>query len=239
MATLGEIKAEVLRTVEAHVDEVTSAITTHVRRAQLAIESRCAFAVQEAMSTFTVTDGVSSFALPADFIAVRKRPSFLATATAKQYQRLEEHPDFDELTFATEGGVPRYWTIQGDSTFDVWPLSDGLGPSGVTAGAYDVRFYYWKHLEELAVDDDENWWSLHLDDVLAFRAIAFVFADMRDPQANWWSAVAAARFIEIRNQYKRNLMRQKETRLYPSQSLSSRANEVNRLRGLRRLDLIS
>jgi hypothetical protein len=238
MATLGEITAEVLRTVEDHVDLVTAAIPQHVARAQLAIESRCAFAVQEAVATVTVTDGISSFALPEDFIAVRKQPSYLSRADSKRYSRLEEHPDFDELTLASEGGVPRYWTISGDATLDIWPLSDGNGPS-LTPGGYDVRFYYWKSLPQLVVAGDENWWSQHMDDVLAFRAIAFVFADMRDPQANWWSATAAARFIEIRNQYKRNLVRQKEMRMYPSQPLSSRANEITKLRGFRRLDLIS
>ena len=220
MATRGQISAEVLRIVEDHVDVVTAAIPTHITRAQRAIEDRCAFAVQEATVSFAVTPLAASQELPADFIAPRKQPYYLARSTDTKYTWLSEYPDFEALGLLTEEGPPKYWRIAGDVNFEVWPIGDELGPSGVTPGGYDVVLPYHKRLDALAADDDTNWFSENLDDVLAWRAAAFVFGDMRDPQANWWSAVAAARFLEFKRQYRRNQIRTL-THLAPAESLSS------------------
>lgn len=221
MSTRSQIQAEVLRIVEDHVDVVTAAIPTHIQRAQRAIESRCAFLVQYATVTYQVEPLSSSYAKPADFLGVRRAPYFIETSSSSGYKRLREDPDFESRGLLTTQGVPKYWRDENDASFSFWPIGDGLGPSGTTAGAYDVVVPYYKSLSALASDNDTNYWSQNFDDVLAWRAAAFVFADMRDPQANWWSAVAAARFNEIRSQLRRNRARQQDGRIFPAESLSS------------------
>jgi len=231
MATLGEIEAEVLRIVEDDPGDVTAstAIRTHVRRAQRAIEDRCAFDVQHAATFFVVTGSTFTFAIPDDFIGMRLAPAVLNRSTDKEYARLTEVADFTELGVPIVYGSPKYWTIASDSVFRVWPAGDGLGASSSPAGGYDVEVFYWKRLTTLTAPEDENYWTQNMDDVLAFRAAAFVFSELRDPQANWWSAVAAARFNEIRNSYHRNKIRQRDFRIMPAQSLSSQTQR-NRLR---------
>lgn len=225
MATYGQIEAEVKRIVEDRIDTLDSAIVTHVARAQNAIEIRCAFPVQRALVTYQVGPPTTDYAKPADFINVRRAPYFLERTDSKQYSKLTEVDSFEDLGLLTKQGVPQYWCEKDDTTLQFWPIGDGLGPSGTTAGAYDIVIPYWKSLSALASANDTNWWSENLDDVLAWRAAATVFAEARDPMANWWMSVAAARFLEIRNQSKRNRIRQRETAIYPSQSLSSRTRQ--------------
>lgn len=236
MATLGEIEAEVLRIVEDDPGDVTatSVIRTHVRRAQRAIEDRCAFAVQEETFGYTVTASVGNFTLPTDFLAMRTAPSVLLRAADTQYARLTEIGDITDLGVQPDYGPPKYWRISQDTLLQVRPFGDGLGPASSSPGGYDIEIAYWKRLATLTNSSDENYWTQNMDDVLAFRAAAFVFSEMRDPQANWWSAVAAARFVEIRHTYKRNQLRQREFRIKPAQSLSSETQK-NKFRD-RRLD---
>lgn len=230
MATLSQIQAEVLRIVEDHVDVVTAAITTHVQRAQRAIESRCAFLVQEATTTVQVEPLSSSYAKPSDFVGMRAAPYFLESSTSKKYLRLREVPSFEDYGLLTQQGVPKFWRDDGEDAWQFWPIGDGLGPSGSVAGAYEVAIPYYKSLSLLSAGTDTNWWSENMDDVLAFRAASFVFAEMRDPMANWWSSVAAARFIEIRNQTKRARARQREGLIYPAEALSSETQNRRRWR---------
>lgn len=226
MATYGQIEAEVLRIVEDHIDDLTSAISTHVARAQISIEDRCAFPVQRATVEYQVEPLTTDYAKPDDYIAVRRAPYFLELSTSQKYRKLVEYDAFEDLGLATEQGVPRYWREKDDLYFQFWPIGDGEGPSGTTAGAYDVVFPYFKRLDALTGSSATNWWSENMADVLAWRAAANVFAEMRDPLANWWSAVAAARFIEIKNFSKRNRIRQKEVRIYPSEPLSAATNRT-------------
>lgn len=223
MATLGEIEAEVLRIVEDDPGDVTAStvIRTHVRRAQRAIEDRCAFDAQRTATTLVVTASTFNFALPTGFLAMRKTPIVLNRATDTRYATLTEVADFNSLGVPPVYGSPKYWGITGDSVLRIWPYGDGLGPSGSATGGYDVEIDYWQRLATLTAPDDTNYWTETMDDVLAFRAASFVFSEMRDPQANWWSAVAAARFVEIRNSYQRNKLRQRDFRIVPAQSLSS------------------
>lgn len=221
MSTYSQIEAEVMRIVEDRITALDSAIVTHVARAQRAIESRCAFPVQWAEVTFQVEPLTTDYAKPADFIAVRKAPYFLENSTATQYKKLVELDTFEDLGLLTEQDVPRYWREKDDASFQFWPIGDAAGPSGTTAGAYDVTFLYFKSLAALSSAGSSNWWSDNMDDVLAWRAASFVFAELRDPMANWWSSVAAARFMEIRKQHRYGRVRQKETRIYPSEALSS------------------
>lgn len=223
MATLGEIEAEVLRIVEDDPGDVTAStvIRTHIRRAQRAIEDRCAFDAQRTTNALVVTATDFNFALPAGFIAMRRPPVVLNRATDKEYTRLQEIDDFNALGVPPVYGSPKYWKIAQDSIIRIWPFGDGLGPSDSAVGGYDVEIDYWQRLPTLTAPADTNYWTENMDDVLAFRAAAFVFSEMRDPQANWWSAVAAARFNEIRNAYHRNKLRQRDFRIMPAQSLSS------------------
>lgn len=223
MATLGEIEAEVLRIVEDDPGDVTAStvIRTHIRRAQRAIEDRCAFDAQRTTTAVVVTATEYNFALPTGFIAMRTKPVVLNRATDTRYAKLEEVANFNDLGVPPVYGSPKFWTISQDSIIRIWPFGDGLGPSGSVSGGYDVELDYWQRLTTLTAQNDTNYWTENMDDVLAFRAAAFVFSEMRDPQANWWSAVAAARFNEIRNAYHRNKLRQREFRIIPAQSLSS------------------
>lgn len=228
MATYAQIEAEVMRIVEDRITALDSAIVTHVARAQRAIENRCAFPVQWAEATYRVEPLTSDYAKPADFIAVRKAPYFLERADAKRYNKLTELDTFEDLGLLTEQGVPKYWREKDDASLQFWPIGDGSGPSLVTPGAYDVSLLYFKTLSGLAAESDTNWWSVHMDDVLAWRAASFVYAELRDPMANWWSAVAAARFMEVRKQQRYGKLRQKETRIYPAESLSSSTQKSQR-----------
>lgn len=223
MATLGEIEAEVLRIVEDNPGDVTATtvIRTHVRRAQRAIEDRCAFDAQRTTNALVVTATEYVFAVPTGFIAMRMPPVVRNRAADTQYTRLTELADFTVLGVTPVPGSPKYWQVSQDTVIRIWPNGDGLGPSDSVAGGYDVEIDYWQRLTTLTASDDTNYWTENFDDVLAFRAAAFVFSEMRDPQANWWSAVAAARFNEIRNAYHRNKMRQRDFRIVPAQSLSS------------------
>lgn len=230
MATYAEIRAEVYRIVEDRVAVVDAGVQTHVQRAQVAIESRCAFPVQRAQTTLQVRTASTSYAKPTDFLAMRERPYYLETADSKRYIFLREAYSFEEMGLVDTQGAPKYWRDADDANLEFWPIGDANGPSVVTPGAYDVVIPYFKKLTTLSADEDENWWSINLSDVLAWRAAAFVFAELRDPMANWWSSVAAARFMEIRNQDRRNLLRQRETRIYPAESLSSSTQGRNRWR---------
>lgn len=225
MSTYGQIEAEVQRIVEDRIDTLDNAIVTHVARAQNAIEIRCAFLVQRASVTYQVAPPTTDYAKPADFINVRSAPYFLERSTSQKYAFLVEVDSFEESGLLTKEGVPKYWREKDESYLQFWPLGDGEGPSGTTTGAYDVVVPYFKSLDALAGASDTNWWSENLSDVLAWRAAATLFAEARDPMANWWMSVAAARFIEIRNQSKRNRIRQRQTEIYPSQSLSSRTRQ--------------
>lgn len=228
MATLAQINAEVLRIVEEHIDALTTAITTHVQRAQRAIEDRCGFAIQRAEVTYQVMPSTTSYTKPADFVAVRKAPYLLERSDSTQYRRLAEMEDFLHLGLIGTTGVPRYWREIGEEDIAFWPIGDSAGPSISTPGAYEITVPYYKRLTTLSADGDENWWSQHLDDVLAWRAAAFVFAELRDPMAQWWSSAAAARYLEVRNQHKRNRVRQEETRVTPAESLSARTQSARR-----------
>lgn len=240
MATLGEIKAEVKRIVEEDLTELTSEITTHVNRAQRAIEDMCSFRVQHAASVMQVTRSELVYELPTDFVSIRNKP-FYNTSVSRASETsgtnlsdidrtfLEELPSFNGLGNSRASGKPTYWGID-SSTADLgeriafWPIGDGLGPSASTTGAYEIVLNYYKRLSTLTADSDTNWWSINMDDVLSFRAAALLFAEMRDPQTNYWDARATTRLKEIRSQTKRNLMRERGTSITPTQPLSSRSN---------------
>ncbi len=223
MATLGEIKDEVLRVVEDHIDELTgTAVVTHIRRAQRAIEDRCAWRIQHDEFTCQVSPASSFYAYPDDFIAIRKSPRFIQSSSSSRYSRPKECDSFEDLGLLTEEGVPRYWRDSEGAGVSFWPIGDSNGPSAVSAGAYEITFPYFKRLAALSADGDTNFWTEEMDDVLAWRAASFVFAELRDPLANWWSSVAAARFLEIGRAYRRNQFRRRDTRIYSTESISSR-----------------
>lgn len=226
MATFGEIQAEVQRIVEDRVTALDAAIPTHVRRAQRAIEDRCAFKCQNATTTIQVTGSTLLYDKPDDFIGVREAPRFLDRSDATKYQFITEVDDTQAFGLDTEEGVPRYWQDYDEEQFKVWPRSDGNGPSGVSAGAYEVVFPYFKRLETLEEAGDSNFWSEKMDDVLAWRAVAFLFAELRDPMANWWASVSAARFLEIRRQYRRQQLRSRAFKITPTENLSGGANSL-------------
>lgn len=226
MATKAQIEAEVLRIVEDHNPALvdSAVIVTHIARAQRAIEMRCAFAVQKASVTFQVLPATANFAKPDNYLGVRKAPRFLEQTSSTRPRKLLEVEDATDYGLTTEQGRPRYWIDDDEDTISFWPIGDDEGPSIVTPGAYDVVVPYWKSLAALSAAADTNWWSENLDDVLAWRAVAFIFAEGRDPLANWWSSVAAARFIEFKNQYKRNKLRSRATQLYPTEVISGGTN---------------
>lgn len=225
MANLGAIQAEVLRIVEDHIDELTNPIVTHINRAQSSIEDRCAFKIQEAEVTYQVVPATTQYEQPSNFIAVRSDPYFLRTATSTGYTFLEERLEFETFGLSQATDIPMYWKETSDQSvvnFEFWPPGDDEGPSGTTSGAYDITFPYWARLETLVDSGDSNWWTERMDDVLAFKAAANVFAELRDGMANFWNSIAAARFIEIKQQMKRNRLRSLSTRITPAQSLGSR-----------------
>ena len=178
MATLGEIEAEVLRIVEDDPGDVTSstAIRTHVRRAQRAIEDRGAFDTQRISNALVVTATTFNFALPTGFLGMRAPPIVLNRAGDKRYTKLLEIVDFNDLGVPPAYGSPKYWQISQDAIIRIWPFGDGLGPSMSATGGYDVEIDYWQRLATLTASSDTNYWTENMDDVLAFRAAAFVFS---------------------------------------------------------------
>lgn len=230
MATLAQIKDEVLRIVEDHIDALTgAAVVTHIQRAQRAIEDRCVWRQQHAEFTCQVSPAGTLYPVPEDFIGVRKSPRFVSRSNSNRYARVSEQDSFEDFGLLTEEGVPRYWRDVDGENISFWPIGDGAGPSVLSPGAYEIVVPYFKRLSALAADSDTNFWSETMDDVLAFRGASFLFAEMRDPMANWWSSVAAARFLEIKKQYNRNQSKRRDTVIYSTESLSSRTQNERRL----------
>lgn len=226
MANLAAIKAGVLRIVENQIDVVTNAITTHVQRAQRSIEDRCAFKIQQATTTYTWSSFAAFPVLPSDYIAIRDRLFYQRRSTDKKYTFMAEVQNRSELGIHSESsGHPKYWE-EFENEIRVSPQSDDLGPG--VGGAYTLIVPYWKRLSALTVDADTNYWSENMDDVLEFAAAGNVFAELRDPVAQFWRAVAAARFEEILRQYKRSRIRSRETRLKPAESLSGNSSNRHR-----------
>ena len=220
MANLAAVKAEVLRIVEDHITPLTNAITTHVQRAQKTIEDRCAFLVQEETKTYALAPAGSFLGYPTNFITDRGDPYYIASATSDYVTHLEEIADpMTESITAT--GPPKYWTKQQGGGIEgllVLPKSDGLGPN--VGGSYGIVIPYYKRLDTLINDADSNYWSDNYDDILAWKAAANVYAEMRDPMAQFWNGVAMARFMEVLKTTKRNKLRKSGTSVYPTQSLS-------------------
>ena len=229
MANLAAIKAEVLRIVEAHITELTDATTTHVQRAQRSIEDRLAFKIQDATITYTTSTVHTFFAWPSDFICVKEQPVYKMTLDATQYTFMDEWSVLQELGIIRpeNTGPPTHWSEEVNSDvigFQTWPVTDENGPSIVRAGGYDILVPYYRRLDTLANDADTNWWSENMDDVLAWKAAANVFSELRDPMAQFWNGVAAARFLEILRTKNRAKLAVKGTSIYPSQRLSSNSN---------------
>ncbi len=225
MANLAAIKAEVLRIVESQPAALTAAVTTHIQRAQKSIESRSQFKIQETSVTFQVVSGTLNYAQPADYIAILNRPYYLDTLTTNYYTFLDERLEFETLGLAGSMDPPKYWREFSDLStvsFQFWPQGDADGPSVVTPLAYDVVIPYIGRLSTLTQDSDTNFWTTEMDDVLAWKAAAMMFAELRDPMASFWNSVAAARYLEIKNDMKRNKLRSLVTRITPSQPLGSR-----------------
>ena len=224
MATLAEIKAEVLRIVEEDITELSDAITTHVQRAQREIEDRCEFDIQRTTTLFEVRQQTGGYDIPSDFIAPADPPYMLddvaissESPTSGSHTRtfLVERDEFASLGNRRIKGKPKYWKFGNNFTqIQFWPRGNDEGPG--TSGAWEVEFGYFKRLDTLENDSDTNWWSENLDDVLAFRVAAMVFAEMRDPLANFWDQRALARLAEFRNQHRRNKWRNRGGKfLYP------------------------
>ncbi len=231
MPNLGALVTEVKRLVESRVPILDDAIVTHIQRAQRAIEDRGQFMVQEHSITFQHNlANQFTYDVPSDFIANRMTPIYTKKSADTQLIHMIESNDFTVIgktsTFAP--GPPKYWRdsvseATGNLQWKIFPRSDDLGPSQVTSGAYDVNFPYTRRLTTLAVIGETNWWSENLDDVLAWKAAAMVFAELRDPLAEFWNGLSNGRFREILNQYKRNKVRTSDFQIYPKQSLSSRS----------------
>ncbi len=223
MANLAAIKGEVKRIVEERITSLDAAITTHIQRAQRSIEDRCAFDIQESQVTYQyLTSGQTMF-YPSNYIAIRGVPHYRKTSTDDQYTFLTERLEFDSLgiRFEVASGSPVYWRHNVGLAFEIWPPPDHEGPSPFTGGAYDVVFPYCKKLSSLVEDADTNWWSENMDDVLGWKAAANVFAELRDPLAQFWNSVAFARFFEILKLNNRNKIKSFDQGIFPRQSLSA------------------
>jgi len=220
MANLAAVKAEVLRIVEDHITPLTDAITTHVQRAQKSIEDRCAFPVQESTTFFLTAAGVNYFQFASDFITDRDEFYTTLKVDSEYVTFLQEISEETERPISAVGS-PKYWTraLKNDLPgFRILPDDDGLGP--FAGPSYGIFVPYFRRLSTLTVDADTNWWTDNLDDVLAWKAAANVYAEMRDPMAQFWNGVAMARFKEILSATRRNKLRKTGNRIYPSQSLS-------------------
>lgn len=234
MATRAQIEAEVQRIVEDRVSTLDAAIVTHIQRAQKMIEDKCQFRQQWGGTFIDVVPALQLYAVPSDFISVQRAPYYLKTVTTvNEYSTrksgtrvfLEEAASFEELMGDLhEASPPRYWKVSVDAAgteyFEVYPRGDTSGPE--LGGAYRVIIPYWKRLSSLSADSSTNWFSDKLDDVLAWYAAGSLFAELRDPAANFWSARADQRLREFIRSYKRAELRQTPVDIYPSESLSSR-----------------
>ena len=224
MANLAEMVAEVKRIVEDRVTVLDAAITNHIQRAQRSIEDKRLFPQQKATVTTNVSTLLgSAFLYPSDYIAVRDALHYKKTATDTKYTFMEEVESIEHLGIKADvTGPPKYW-VHDATAIVIYPTPDDLGFGAFSS--YEIVMPYWKRLSTLEVDADSNYWSLHMDDVLAWKAAANVFSELRDPMAQFWNAVAMARFKEIVGDFKRGKLNANRAGIYPRQSLSSRQRD--------------
>lgn len=230
MASRAQIEAEVLRIVEDQPSDLTAAVVTHIQRAQRQIEERLDFRIQEEGIVFDVIPSSFTYAKPSDYLAAREAPFYLtdtslateATGVPVSRVFLKRWTDpLENLGDPRVPGRPKYWA-ESEELIQFFPPGDDAGPSTTTAGAYEVKFPYFKRLPTLTSAGSTNWWTENLDDVLAWRAASMLFSELRDPIAQFWSSVAAARYQEVVRATRRARFGQDNVQIFPKQSLSAR-----------------
>jgi hypothetical protein len=233
MTMRSDIEQDVLRIIEDDVTEVTAAIPTHIQRAQREIEELCVFRSQKTFHHLLDIQPLSPqpIALPADFIGFVQNPYFYpSTGRPVSLTELDSVSHLENE--GTDEGFPRYFDLIYDAATSLYkinisPKSDGNGPIGA-GGAYKVVVEYWKRFPTLTATTSTNFLTDNLDDALGWKAAAMVYAELRDPMANFWEQKAMVRIRKFVAAEKRNRLRSRNVQIYPSEPLGARNSQGTR-----------
>ena len=214
MAQFLELKQRVQSYLSDVSSDATDQIPAFLRQAQSEIEDRHGFqAMKASIERNTVAaDGHAFIDLPSLWLRPRDDPFSTDGLGAirpmgwilERYERNRLYPS--TLTV----GAPRHLMV-GDpniSKLEVYPIPDGLAPSGVN-GEYTLSCPYWSRLATLSADSSSNWFSTNADHYLIWRAVAIGLSfNWGDDRAGVFAKMAEEEMKKlIRVDKKSNVMR--------------------------------